>query len=255
MRGRVGHEKVRGMDWKQLSLTSVITLIIVWFAPYFRAYLTRKGENLATHEDLDKLTRALENIKSEFVEANAYATEKGKALATKEDIGEITRTVENIRHEVSTNLELLKWQLSKRATIHGLAAAKEFEAMGEIGKALYELQLTTTGLRPSFDQFDPNEPEQERHNRRYKAWAESHDTFLDVVERHKLFMPQTLYLKFFNIRRLSRAEALDFEYSLKAGAGKLSYESYQRRAKKIEDMDTAISEAIDSIRHRCRIEE
>jgi hypothetical protein len=243
------------MEWKQLSFTSVITLIIVWFAPYLKAYLTKKGENLATHEDLDKLTRALENIKSEFVEANAYASEKGKGLATKEDIGEITRTVENVRHEVSTSIELLKWQLGKRATIHRLASEKEFEALGEIGKALFELQLTTTGLRPSFDRIDPNEPEQERHNRRYAAWAKSHDTFLDVVERHKLFMSQSLYLKFFNIRRLSHAEALDFEYSLKAGKGKLSYESYQRSKEKLEAMDTAIREAIESIRRRCGIEE
>jgi hypothetical protein len=68
-------------------------------------------------------------------------------------------------------------------------------------------------------------------------------------------MPQNLYLKFFNIRRLSHAEALDFEYSLKAGGGKLSYESYERREEKVKAMDAAISEAIESIRHRCGIEE
>jgi hypothetical protein len=247
---------MRSMDWTQISLASIITFLVTWLVrPYFGSYLNKKGENRAIHEDLDKINRQLETIKSEFVGANAYSAEKAKGLATKEDIGDITRKVEDVRSEVSGRLELLKWELSKRATIHRLAAEKEFAALGEIGKALYELQLTTTGLRPSFDQFDPNEPEQERHNRRYKKWAESFDAFLDVIERYKLFMPHSLYMQFFNIRRLSHAEALDFEFSLKAGDGKLSFESYQRSKEKIDEMDTAIFEAIKRIRHRYGIED
>jgi hypothetical protein len=251
-----GSLRMRGMDWTQISLASIITFIVTWFArPFLGSYLNKKGENRATYEDLDKINRQLETIKSEFVGANAYSAEKAKGLATKEDIGDITRKVEDVRSEVSDRLELLKWELSKRATIHRLAAEKEFAALGEIGKALYELQLATKSLRPSFDRFDPNEPEQERHNRRYRDWAMSHDTFLDTVERHKLFMPHDLYMQFFNIRRLAGAEALDFEYSLKAGEGKLSYESYQRSEKKIDEMDAAILKAITGIRQRYGIDD
>ncbi|HXL80643.1 MAG TPA: hypothetical protein VN951_07175 [Pyrinomonadaceae bacterium] len=243
------------MDFTQITLASAITFIVTWFArSFFGSYLNRKGINRAELEDLEAINQKLEAIRSEFVGVNAYASEKAKGLATKEDIGEITRKVEEIKGAVSLNLELIKWELSKKATIHRLAAEKEFGALGEIGKALFELQIATNGLRPSFDQFDPNEPEQERHNRRYKEWARSHDAFLDVVEMHRLFMPQYLYTQFFNIRRLAHAEALDFEYSLKAGKGKLSFESYQRREKKIEELNNAIHEAVLRIRERCGIE-
>ena len=244
------------MELTQITLASAVTFIVTWLArPYFGSYLSKKGGNRAELEDLDGINRKLEAIRSDFVGVNTYASEKAKGLATKEDIAEITRKVEEVKGEVSLQLELIKLELSKKATIHRLAAEKEFAALGEIGKALFELQLATTGLRPSFDQFDPSEPEQERHNRRYKEWARSHDAFLDVVERHRLFMPQTLYLQFVNIRRLSHAEALDFEYSLKAGSGKLSFDSYKRREIKIEELNTAIHEAVMRIRERCGVED
>jgi len=247
---------MRGMDWTHVSLASIITFVVTWLArPFFGSYLNKKGENRAIHEDLDKINRQLEIIKSEFVGANAYSAEKAKGLATKEDIGDITRKVEDVRSEVSGRLELLKLELSKRATIHRLAAEKEFAALAEIGETLYELQLTTTGLRPSFDEYDPDEPAEDRHNRRYQKWAESSDAFLGVIEKYKLFMPHSLYMQFSNIRRLSNAEAIDFKYSLQASSGKLSPESYQRRKEKIDEMDTAIFEAIKSIRQRYGIED
>ncbi|HXQ74047.1 MAG TPA: hypothetical protein VN844_26325 [Pyrinomonadaceae bacterium] len=58
---------MRGMDWTQISLASIITFIVTWLArPYFGSYLNKKGENRALHEDLDKIHRQLERIKSEF---------------------------------------------------------------------------------------------------------------------------------------------------------------------------------------------
>ena len=62
-------------------------------------------------------------------------------------------------------------------------------------------------------------------------------------------------MQFSNIRRLSHAEARDFKYSLQAGGGKLSFESYQRRKEKIDELDTAIFQAIKNIRHRYGIED
>lgn len=244
------------MDWTHISLASAITFIATWLArPYFGSYLTKKGENRAVREDLDKINHQLEAIKSEFVGPNAYALEKAKGLATKEDIGEITRRVEDVKSEVSLKLELIKWELSKRATIHRLAAEKEFNALAEIGKALYELQLATRNLRPTFQEIDPDEPEIERHQKRYQEWAGSHDAFMDSVERNKLFMTQSLYLQFFNIRRLAYSEASGFRAALQIGKGALSFDAYKQGAKNVEEMDNAINKAITAIRQRYGIED
>jgi len=244
------------MDWTHITFASVITFIVTWLArPYLGSYLTKKGENRAVQEDLDKINRQLEEIKSEFIGPNAYALEKARGLATKEDIGEITRKVEDVKSDVSLKLELIKWELSKKATIHRLAAEKEFSALAEIGTALYELQLATRNLRPTFQEIDPNEPEKERHARRYGEWAKTHDVFMDIVERHKLFMPQALYLQFFNIRRLSYSEASGFRAALQIGEGQLSCDAYLQGGKNVEKMDNAINEAIMSIRQRYGIED
>jgi hypothetical protein len=106
-----------------------------------------------------------------------YALEKAKGLATKEDIEEITCKVEGVRSEVSVKLELIKWELGKKATIHWLAAEKEFEALAEIGKALYELKSATMSLRPSMDVVDSNEPVMDKHNSRYQDWIKSYEIF------------------------------------------------------------------------------
>jgi hypothetical protein len=44
-----------------LELTMpALTVIGAWFASYMGSYMRKKGENLATHEDLDKLVKQLE---------------------------------------------------------------------------------------------------------------------------------------------------------------------------------------------------
>lgn len=94
------------MDWKFI-LTFLVASTATWIAKsYFDSYLRKKGENLATREDVEKITRIVEGVKS----------------------------------EVSVQLELVKWELGKKAIVHRLAAEKEFEALAEIGKALYDLQ-------------------------------------------------------------------------------------------------------------------
>ncbi len=82
----------------------------------------------------------------------SYAKKKAENLATKQDIGEITRTVEEVKSNLATSLELIKWELGKKATIHRLAAESEFKALTEIAKHLYEIQLATENLRPTWIQ-------------------------------------------------------------------------------------------------------
>jgi len=54
-------------DWTQFSLTVVLTAIGTWLAkPYLGSYLGKKGENRAIHEDLNKINRQLESIRTEY---------------------------------------------------------------------------------------------------------------------------------------------------------------------------------------------
>jgi len=43
-----------------------LVILLAGAAAYLGAYLKRKGENLATHEDIERLTREVEDIKSTY---------------------------------------------------------------------------------------------------------------------------------------------------------------------------------------------
>jgi len=189
----------------------------------------------------------------------SYLGKKAENLATKEDIEGITRIVEGVKSDLATNQELIRWELGKRATIHRLAAEKEFEALSEIGKCLFELQQATEELRPTgLQRIDPSESAEdklEKYRARHRRWAENHDAFVAAVQQKKLFMPSSLYRQFFNIGRLSFNEAIDFETALAYGKGKLSPNSYEQARKNIGELAEAIEAAITSLRQRYGIEE
>ena len=114
------------------------------------------------------------------------------------------------------------------------------------------------GLRPlgiqRIDLNESEEQEREKYQRRHKEWAKRHDSYMDAVEKTKLFLPQSLYLKLFNIRQLSFYEAVDFETALAYGKGKLPPSTFEQAKENIAEMSSAIDAAIISIRERYGIE-
>jgi hypothetical protein len=140
-----------------------------------------------------------------------------------------------------------------------LAAEKEFEALAEIGKALYDVKYATMNLRPAMDRYDPNEPVMDRHNRRYNEWVKSFEGLRDAIEKPKLFLPTYLHRQFMDILHLSTKEGVGFEISVRHGnpenpPGTLSFEDYQQAQKNITEMIDAIESAFSAIRKRYGID-
>jgi hypothetical protein len=191
---------------------------------------------------------------------DSYLKGKGANLATKEDVEEITRKVEGVKTDFSLRLEAIKWELGKKATVHRLAAEKEFEALGEIGKALFEMKFVTMGLRPAMDTIDPNEPVMDRHNRRYNLWVKSFEAFREAIEKPKLFLPAHLYRQFMEILHVSKKEGLGFEISVRHGnpenpPGTLSFRDYEQAQKNVTELIDAIEAAFSAIRKRYGIDD
>lgn len=59
-------------DWWPLILPILIGGVIL----YFRSYLKKKGENLATKEDIEEITTKVESIKASFQKENTIFFEK-----------------------------------------------------------------------------------------------------------------------------------------------------------------------------------
>jgi hypothetical protein len=185
----------------------------------------------------------------------SYVRKKGENLATKEDVEEITKKVEEIKGAISEKLELVKLEVGKRATVHRLAAEREFAVLSQIGDALYELAVSTEKLRPIVDYVDPNESESERRNRRYAEWVSSYNSFVHLVQKHRLFLAKSLYLKFMAVNMASRREGIEYDITARSDdlEKRISTEAYEAAAKNIKDMNEKIDAALDAIHKRYEI--
>jgi len=145
-----------------------------------------------------------------------------------------------------------------------LGGAPVFKGTRVPVKTLFEYlennySLATEELRPTgLQRIDPNETDDDKlakYQKRHRHWAECHDAFVAAVQHRKVFMPQSLYGRFFNIGRLSFNEAIDFETTLAIGKGKLSPNSYEQARQNTAELSAAIEAAITSLRHRYGIED
>jgi hypothetical protein len=66
---------------------------------------------------------------------------------------------------------------------------------------------------------------------------------MDAVEKHKLFVPKSLYLQFCEVRQLSRKEGIQFETAVRFSRGLLGVEAYQAGQKNTDEMNTQIEAA------------
>jgi hypothetical protein len=92
------------------GLGGLIAAVITWVLcrHFFSSYLSEKGKNLATQEDVASITKSLDSAKAEFASTLSYFGEKGKNLATKEDAAVIAREIESVKSEYSMLSEQFK---------------------------------------------------------------------------------------------------------------------------------------------------
>jgi len=103
-----------GISWLSLAVL-IIQLIILGTGLYFKSYLAKKGENLATRQDLSALTRAVEEVKAQF--ATQHEQHKHR----------LARQLEEHRLGLATELPLYEalWErvLKMEKALHSLQVA------------------------------------------------------------------------------------------------------------------------------------
>lgn len=87
----------------------------------------------------------------------------------------------------------------------------ELEIYSEIWKVLFPVRVHTYALRPTLDQFDPSESEDERSRRRLKGFGEAFNAASGLTEERRPFIPQEVYGEFRGILDLCREEAIEYE--------------------------------------------
>jgi hypothetical protein len=239
------------MNWQPVA-TIIAALIGGLIATFLNIKIQKKKH--INDIDINALNHALNKHLKEFeqklIGKNSYLSEKGKNNATKEDIEEVTRKIEAIKNEFVTPLEILKWQLSKKANLHKLQAEKEFEVYSLIWNRAVKLKFAVEQLRPRADFFDSTEPAKVRWNRRYKNLIESGRNLLNEVEKQKPFYPDELFQKLNLIIQTSWTEIVDFEHSFDESGEKMHYEGYNRGHENLKKILDQMNQVCDLMRER-----
>jgi hypothetical protein len=242
------------MEWKDLQPFATIIAAIIGGA--VTAIVTLKLQDKKRNDDLDlkafdhSLTKRLKEFEQKLIGDNSYLAEKGKNEAIKEDLEEINRKLESIKSEYVERNELLRWQLSKKATLHKLQAEKEFEVYSKIWDSIVETKFAVQELRPIFDTINPDEPAKQRWQRRYKVVAEKAQQLLTQIEKQRPFYPNILYAKLHELLTKVHDEFIDFEFSLDDNGEKMSREGYKTGHENLKKIIDDLNQVCDLIRSR-----
>jgi len=178
----------------------------------------------------------------------AYLKRRGENLATKEDIGEITKHIESVRHEYTERLEHLKAGLFSKLHIHQVRYEKEFAILLTISEKVVELRDASLNLRPStaYEQLGANEDEIKRERlKHYHAAARS---LYKEYEAKRPFFPEEIYeqLKILDNtiwHEVVQYKNRDYEEG-KRGYDPNYWEKAEENAEKINEVAEGVFEAI-----------
>jgi len=87
----------------------------------------------------------------------SYFKKKGENLATKEDIASIEKEIQEVRSQYSKDLELLRSELTKKSYIYGVRYENEFILLRELWPKLVDLRQAAITLRPEIDIADASD--------------------------------------------------------------------------------------------------
>ena len=122
-----------------------------------------------------------------------YFKEKGKNLATKEDVGKITKEIEEVKHEYSTNLESVKSILSARLFTHQVRYQNEFNMLVNLSEKLYKFKTALIDFKFQIATFKSVGDDPDSIRQSAEKVIKAMGTMMDEYEAHLPFYPQDIY--------------------------------------------------------------
>jgi hypothetical protein len=188
-----------------------------------------------------------------LIASRAYASEKGKNLATREDLNSVTRAIEQIKAEAQALLEREKSGLEHAQLINRTQYELELAAYREVWVSLLPVQRAAAALRPVLDRgLTPGETEESRKRERLRVFSESFNPFSEAVWKHRPFYPEEVFVSLNELLRLMHGEAIEYQV-LSADRTRDYWEKAMANAKAINDQVEAIAGTIRNRLSRARV--
>nr|WP_319565196.1 hypothetical protein [uncultured Rhodoferax sp.] len=170
-----------------------------------------------------------------------YFGKKGENLATKEDIAEITDKIETVKHDYASQLESVKAELSAKLSTYGFRYEKEYEVLSELTILLVDVRDASISLRPIVDFRDPDKSIDDIKDERLKRFFDARRSLYIAREKKRPFYPEEIYQTILSIEKIAHAESIDYQHQNPFEKGK--YLSYWESAEKNQKEITASVEA------------
>lgn len=181
--------------------------------------------------------------------APGYLSKKGKNLATKQDIKEITQKIETVRHEYSKNLESTRAELSSKIGTHGFRYEKEFEILSTLTALLVEARDSCFNLRPEFEMVDTGRSKEDIKVEKLTNFYNAFRELYKAKEKSRPFYSSSLYEKLSKIDGEMNLEAIQYRH--KEPFSTTNFVDYWKEAEKNRGkISTLTDEAMQEIRER-----
>lgn len=142
----------------------------------------------------------------------AYFHEKAKNLATKEDVQQITEAVESVKNKFEQDNERLRHSLERSNHVTKFQFEKEYDLYREMWASLVDLKRTSLSLRPVMDFIDPKESAEERKKNRLNKFADAYEKTVDVAEKSRPFYPAAIWLELRKLLDIAHKEAVGYRH-------------------------------------------
>ena len=180
---------------------------------------------------------------------SSYLTEKGKNLATKEDIADITSRIEEVRAQYATQLEKVRFELARAGNVHRFQYETELKTYEAIWNILVEVQDAVQSLRPILDTRLSDKADQDKRDQeRLRSFGEAFNKFRGIVHKRRPFFPRQIFSELEALMKLAHGEALEVAYKEEGW----SKEYWQSARKNAEAISTQVDSICEAIRTRLR---
>jgi hypothetical protein len=147
-----------------------------------------------------------------LVGTKAYTTEKGKNRAIREDLDSVTKALEQVKADAQASVEREKAGLEHIQLINRTQYELELAAYREVWSALLPVQRASAALRPMLDHgLSAGETEEGRKQERLKEFGASFNPFSEIVWKHRPFYPEEVFTALNDLLRLTRGEAIEYQ--------------------------------------------
>ena len=178
----------------------------------------------------------------------AYLTEKGKNTATKEDVGRITREIESSKAHFSERLEHVRADLSSRTHYGKVRYERELKVFEEVWPKLCDLREAVLSLRPVMDSLPGPERQRSRARRTgCQRVAETYKALDKTVQHSRPFYPlPTIWEELRKLLDMCYAEFFHFGSSDMKDGFKDYWEKAMANSRAINEQVDRTCEAIRS---------